>query len=972
MTMRFSAKETAGIAFLTTLLLLVFFSRALQPGRILAPTDILQFYPPFRGEPPGAERVQNPMPSDVVVQFHPWLAFQRGELREGRLPLWDPYNYCGAPLLANGQSAVFFPLSLIVTWTGFGLSLLAVAFLKLATAGFLAYLFLREVRLSPLAGAFGAVAFMFCGFNVIWLEFPNTCVSIFLPGLFLFTERISERRTPLLSYAGMAGIIALQFLGGHPETSLHIIAAAGAYFLFKVSARDLRRGGWRAALAVTGAYAASGMLGLLMASVQILPFLENLRASAMEAHLQMAGPNVFFPPRICLPLLFLPNLFGTPSKGYWPPGGDWPANCNFNEVNMGYVGAVALMLALAGALRLREPAGEGRRNVFFAALALLCLLVVYGVWPFFDFVTTLPLFRVTANHRLLLPLAFCLAVLAAYEIERLASDKSGGLWRAGAAFALLALVAAWAWIIAQPPPAAVLFTRGYILGNLGFAAGGVALVWARQKRWVSYRAAAMSVLLLLAVDSAMLFGRPLQSVIKREQFYPSNTVLEFLQPRCAPEYRALFAGGKGEFPPDLGSYYRIPGIRGYHALTPARYGDLQGRTADFLGNWQQVMWWDARLLDLLGVRYIVCERPRPLVAFPAKLPRGCQVGTLLGQWRHGQTFRATEDGLAGVTVTIETREESEHCDHVFHLKESPKSSEDLRTLTFNSKEFAGKGWKDFLFDLIKDSAGRMFYFEVESKAPAPGKAMPLRAYTSPEKGAYPEGTAFVDGQPAPYGVCFAALYPDGSGQEYPVVHHSSGMWVFENPNALPRAFLVAKAKAIPDGASLLDTLCGPDFDFRSCVLLEDGKALWPEAANPAPSSSSETLQARITRDLPCDIQVAAEAPGNGYLVLTDNYFPGWNAFVDGHPEPVLRADYTFRAVRIPAGKHEVRFVYQPVSFRAGAWISAVLWTCWLGAVVAGYRGRGRQPEEPSRPQPQPQPPTQPRPPRRKRRPVRSA
>jgi uncharacterized membrane protein YfhO len=68
-------------------------------------------------------------------------------------------------------------------------------------------------------------------------------------------------------------------------------------------------------------------------------------------------------------------------------------------------------------------------------------------------------------------------------------------------------------------------------------------------------------------------------------------------------------------------------------------------------------------------------------------------------------------------------------------------------------------------------------------------------------------------------------------------------------------------------------------------------------------------------------------PRDGYLVLTDAYYPGWAATVDGQPTEIERADITFRAVKVPAGQHRVEMYYQPPSFAIGAAIS-------IGAVVA--------------------------------------
>jgi uncharacterized membrane protein YfhO len=59
----------------------------------------------------------------------------------------------------------------------------------------------------------------------------------------------------------------------------------------------------------------------------------------------------------------------------------------------------------------------------------------------------------------------------------------------------------------------------------------------------------------------------------------------------------------------------------------------------------------------------------------------------------------------------------------------------------------------------------------------------------------------------------------------------------------------------------------------------------------------------------------------GYLVLTDTYYPGWRATVDGQPAEILEANHAFRAVQLDRGEHTVTFEYEPLSFRLGAWLT---------------------------------------------------
>ena len=66
-----------------------------------------------------------------------------------------------------------------------------------------------------------------------------------------------------------------------------------------------------------------------------------------------------------------------------------------------------------------------------------------------------------------------------------------------------------------------------------------------------------------------------------------------------------------------------------------------------------------------------------------------------------------------------------------------------------------------------------------------------------------------------------------------------------------------------------------------------------------------------------EVIVRAESDAAGFLVLSDNYYSGWKASIDGRETKIYRANYTFRAVWVSKGDHTVRFFYEPASFRWG-------------------------------------------------------
>lgn len=83
-----------------------------------------------------------------------------------------------------------------------------------------------------------------------------------------------------------------------------------------------------------------------------------------------------------------------------------------------------------------------------------------------------------------------------------------------------------------------------------------------------------------------------------------------------------------------------------------------------------------------------------------------------------------------------------------------------------------------------------------------------------------------------------------------------------------------------------------------------------------------------------------DAPAEGYLYLSDAYYPGWVARdADGTEYPIVPANHAFRAVKLPPGKHKITFTYEPASFRIGKNITLAALLVWLGMLLWEARNR---------------------------------
>ncbi len=138
------------------------------------------------------------------------------------------------------------------------------------------------------------------------------------------------------------------------------------------------------------------------------------------------------------------------------------------------------------------------------------------------------------------------------------------------------------------------------------------------------------------------------------------------------------------------------------------------------------------------------------------------------------------------------------------------------------------------------------------------------------------------------------------------------VFVLENRDVLPRAFVAHGVVRAADGEAALAAIAAPGFDPRRTVVLEDAPPLEPTGTTSAPFEP-----ARIVRYDPSSVVIETTATTAGHLVLTDTFYPGWTATVDGEDAPILQANYLFRAVPVAAGRHVVRFAYAPRSFALG-------------------------------------------------------
>lgn len=157
--------------------------------------------------------------------------------------------------------------------------------------------------------------------------------------------------------------------------------------------------------------------------------------------------------------------------------------------------------------------------------------------------------------------------------------------------------------------------------------------------------------------------------------------------------------------------------------------------------------------------------------------------------------------------------------------------------------------------------------------------------------------------------------------------------IYENKEVLPRAFIVHRVEVLLEKEKALDRLSSDSLDPGQVVIIGQELPTLEVAMN-VEAPLKDNSEAQIISYGLNDVTIKAQMENPGFLVLTDIYYPGWKAFVDRQERELYRADYIFRAVYLEAGDHQVRFVFEPLSFKIGLYLT--LFALLASITAIGY------------------------------------
>jgi hypothetical protein len=881
--------------------------------------------------PPPPDR--NPLLYDPATQMHAWAVHARRELAEGRLPLWNPRNACGAPLFANYQSAYLSPFTLPFFVLPLNLALVASGFLKLLALALATYAFLRTIGLARVAACAGAIAFATAGFQLLCLQYPHPGVFAMLPASLVFAERVlrrAEAGEPLRPGAllGFGAAVLVAALAGHPEP-MFFCACVGALYVAGRAAWIARASPARAARAV-GALALAALLGLAAAAIQILPFAEYLAASSARSVDRGASSGLV---RANWPLFFFPDAVGTPiGDRLLAPDVPRP---NYEEFTGFHVGSVAMLLAacaLVAAWRVRAT------RAFVIALALWFVYAwdLLGVVEWLGKETPLRLLPVHRSHALW---TWPIAVLAALGVDRAWRAEARSAGRAIAVLAAAALAwLAFAWGVERYVEAIGLeyerdlralaaSARAHMRSvSIAFAAGaaGFATLWVARGALPRALGAA-AILAAMLAETAWPLAAYTPTVDARF-VYPETPALQSLRSIAGRE--RVFFLTPDAFAADANLPAGVNIVTNYDALGVAEVDELAKRMLGGGYDRRMTLRASKKALQLFGLAWVAVQsgwvpidtelgepiKPRFDVAAELRAARGA-AGDLKGlvELRAGRVVRteiqASRDGLDAFTLQLADDPRSLARRVAVELIDVAAARVVARReLAVGDLPAVGLGRRELIVEHARQPASRGRVYAVELVALDATADAWARVFAF--QGARDRNRR--DGTEREIKIQLDLAYDRA---DFVRAGAAGDLLLYRFEKSLGRAWVVERALPAATRADALAAVESEAFDPAREVVVE---GLDRERGAGA---ARQRASAEIVEEEPSRLVVRASCERPSFLVLAQSHYPGWRARIDGAETPLLRANYAFSAVELAPGEHAVEIEYAPGSLRWGAAIS---------------------------------------------------
>jgi hypothetical protein len=885
-------------------------------------------------------------------------------IAQGIPPLWNPYICAGMPLLASIQPGAIYPLNWLfaILSPGVAMNAVMIAAYYLAITG--AYLYARRIGIGRVGAIITATIFTFGGYMIAHIEQTNIIAAApWLPWILFSIEGLYQRFSWRMVVLGSIAI-ALQIFAGHPQTTFYTALVCGAYLIFSLVWREEKERRMR----FLGAVLTLAICGVLLSAIQLLPMRE-LQQLSERAQIGYEHFSLFaMPPRRLFAIIF-PFFFG----GYaLPPyrtiGWDY---WFIFKWQCGYAGMSGLLLGMVALF------GPRRRRLvwFWAVIAGLALLLAIGAYLPFGLnhllyrIPVYNLFR--GSYRHLYEFSFAIAVLAGLGIKYLGEMEPQQVRRAlkRSVLTLTILVAGTALSYrfllprfgtpAPPPAQAGSLTNPEALIPLCFFVLSVVTLLLYARRQTMITGALLVLLLLLDLASFGHFFYWRGSNFRIVDRLADPPTVKYLKAR-EPDLNSFRMAALSMFPwgtenyellnqPNVSIVRGVPSVNGYEPMRLPRLAAIAGNM-DIFGVMRDLKSFGQfdQGLNLLKVKYLLREQK----GWPDMKHEeiGFSQADLNLKLESGAHEELTPGGVPATELAIvSTMANSTHLpDHtpIVRIRLQDKNGQIIE------REIqTGRDTSEWAYDhpdvrpFVKHQRARL----AESLDANGAKVHRYLARLSFERAEIERIEFDCLRSDANLLIVRASLYDAPSRTSFPLmslnlpaerwlkVERFGQVDVYENLKVMPTAWFVRRVRAMPSEKVLsavkegkLDN--GQEFNPAEVALFETedfgGRPIeFPPVGDPAGS------EVAVLHYDPQRIELRTRNPQPAFLVLSEVYYRGWEARIDGVKTPVERVNYILRGVAVPPGEHRIEFVFRAHSFRLGAIYSGVGALVLLGGAV---------------------------------------
>lgn len=859
---------------------------------------------------------------------YPWDELIAKTFREGRFPLWNPYGGLGAPLLGNYLSGVFSPLKSIIYLYPSTLTREIYVFMRFALGAGCMILFCRRMGMKLPASLLAGIAFTFSGYFGAFHNETYLNAELLLP-LWLLAGDYFVRTRSMRSASLLALSVAAILFNGHPEAAFHTLLFLALFIFFRLRLKSLG--------VLIGAMAVF-IVGFFISAALLLPFVE---AFSQSFNFHPAGVGRFHYDLKHLLSLALPWFWGDQAfylsikemPGYERVSGMEGLSYMKTQLNWfpPYIGTISMALAGFAVLNIRR---FGSKASFFALYAIVFTAATFGL-PIFTKLFNLPFFSTGGNYKHCYPeITFCVAVLAGLVLNNV-TIKAYHLKKLLFFIALIISVFLFIpYLLDHHEPAIAKEVAQRAVLFLGLSLIPLTLLRFRTKSWVIVP----YILPVVLFIELFIGSQGIHRMLRKDPItLKENPTVKWLKENVRYSRVTSFSR---ELDPNFAAGLGIFDIRTHDALYPRRFveaiyclngedvvsGTNRYNSSGYISPIPKSV--DSSFFNILNIKHFISVSDLSPLFFINDIlsssyirsPKQNYLNFMLIRWGFydlgiSQPFSALyAHAPSHIRFSLNNQHQTQIKEKI-EVSFSPIIKPTDSAIIENNSDGA-------FFDVYcaKDKliSTRLF-----------SKHYRTTPHIMKNYNIDITKCNYIDliTHPLSNNINDRSAWAKLTNSVFNIYNRPYLGINLYNTKALKRVLFSKQLSSQEIDSNNYCGLIHSEHDFTESALIEkDGKLYSHEL-------SDNIADQEIAGYMTDRVVIKVEAKDDGYLILSDMYYPGWRAFVGEEERKIIPANRVARAVEINKGDKNISFVYEPRAFKIGLFASIVSLLFSFGVII---------------------------------------